>query len=256
MTPIKLHSPTRPITPQPIFGERRSPTCVLDWLEVNDFSAFDYDENIVELKIPQPSDCNAIKQRKSISIKTKHLQRERSFRAFPHASGSVRSMVKTYSKQINFNLKSTIFTANFDQQLIQNESNNVKNRLKSYDQNNNCNNNNNNYYYIDQNGNEKSNRSFQAIKTSFDNQNKIMTNTKANNLRKNYAPIDIPIIVINRSESILSILKRKKEKTLRYVESTANVSAKKQEILKSLSTINSAENSKYLDAFSLDGEFV
>lgn len=105
LTPIKLHmkSPTQngSISPQPIFGDRRSPTCVRDWLEVNDFSASNYDQSIFEFAEPRVVEYTTSRARKPISIKTSILQRENSFRASSNSGSSVRLMVKNYSKSIN-----------------------------------------------------------------------------------------------------------------------------------------------------------
>lgn len=105
LTPIKLHSksPTqnRSVSPQPIFGDRRSPTCVRDWLEVNDFSASNYDQRIFEFAEPCVVECMTSRPRRPIPIKTSVLQRENSFRASNNSGSSVRLMVKNYSKTIN-----------------------------------------------------------------------------------------------------------------------------------------------------------
>lgn len=97
LTPIKLHlkSPTQSgsVTPHPIFGDCRSPTCVRDWLEVNDFSASNYDQSVVE--------CAMNETRKPIPIKTSILQRENSFRVSNNSGSSVKFMVNNYSKTIN-----------------------------------------------------------------------------------------------------------------------------------------------------------
>lgn len=109
LTPIKLHSksPTalRSVSPQPIFGDRRSPTCVRDWLEVNDFSASNYDESIFEFKQSQLVENLTHTCRKPIPIKTSILQRENSFRASNNSGSSVRMMVNNYSKNINTKYK-------------------------------------------------------------------------------------------------------------------------------------------------------
>lgn len=107
LTPIKIHSksPTRlhSVSPQPVFGDRRSPTCVRDWLEINDFSASNYDQSILEFK--EPVENFTHKSRKPISIKTSILQRENSFRASHNSGSSVRMMVKNYSKNISTKYK-------------------------------------------------------------------------------------------------------------------------------------------------------
>lgn len=105
LTPIKLHSKPSSrrssLSPQPIFGDRRSPTCVRDWLEVNDFGASNYDQSILESTQSHPVECISHKVRKPIPIKTSILQRENSFRASNNSGSSVRLMVKNYSKNIN-----------------------------------------------------------------------------------------------------------------------------------------------------------
>lgn len=113
LTPVRLHarSPTTQnrsaLSPAPIFGDRRSPTCVRDWLEVNDFSASNYEQSIIECREMLPVDTMPFNvARKPIPFKTAILQRENSFRASNNSGSSVRLMVKNYSKNINSKYKS------------------------------------------------------------------------------------------------------------------------------------------------------
>lgn len=105
LTPIKLHSKSPmhrlSVSPQPIFGDRRSPTCVRDWLEVNDFNASNYDPSVLECKESPPVESMTNKSRKPLPIKTSHLQRENSFRASNNSGSSVQLMIKNYSKNLN-----------------------------------------------------------------------------------------------------------------------------------------------------------
>lgn len=78
---------------RPLFGERRSPTCVRDWLEVNDFGASDFDRKIIEWARGSKA---AAKARKPISIKTAILQRENSFKNISNSSGSVKSLTQNF----------------------------------------------------------------------------------------------------------------------------------------------------------------
>lgn len=102
LTPTKLCS-DRKHSITPIFGNRRSPTCVSDWLEVNDFSASNYDLHIIDahfLQKPKSPDrlMPIALNKRTIQIKTSILQRENSFRS---SGSSVQMMVKNYCKQIN-----------------------------------------------------------------------------------------------------------------------------------------------------------
>lgn len=101
LTPNRLHPNRSPqskcASPQPIFGDRRSPTNVRDWLEVNDFHASDFDEIILRERQSQSPTNVTIKPKIPISIKTSLLQRENSFRS---SGSSVLTMVKDYSKKI------------------------------------------------------------------------------------------------------------------------------------------------------------
>lgn len=82
---------------RPVFGERRSPTCVQDWLEVNDFGSSDFDRKIVEWT---QRGKNAAKLRKPIPIKTAILQREDSFKNISNSSGSVKSLAENIESKI------------------------------------------------------------------------------------------------------------------------------------------------------------
>lgn len=82
---------------RPVFGERRSPTCVQDWLEVNDFGSSDFDRKIIEWTHRAK---DAAKMRKPIPIKTAILQREDSFRNISNSSGSVRSLAENIESKI------------------------------------------------------------------------------------------------------------------------------------------------------------
>lgn len=77
--------------PVPVFGDRRSPSCVEDWLEINDFNLSPPDQS--------PKRASVTQTKKPISITTKFLQREYSFRSSA-ASSSVRSIVKSFSDSL------------------------------------------------------------------------------------------------------------------------------------------------------------
>lgn len=79
----------------PHFGERRSPSCVEDWLEINDFdcTSAPIDDSPIKLKIP----ANVSKN--SLTIETRSLQRENSFRSSGGSSGrTVKSIIESFSK--------------------------------------------------------------------------------------------------------------------------------------------------------------
>lgn len=76
----------------PLFGDRRSPSCVEDWLEINDF---DVPEPVqyspIKAKVPEP--------KKTLTIQTRFLQRENSFRSSGGSSGrTVKSIIESFSK--------------------------------------------------------------------------------------------------------------------------------------------------------------
>lgn len=81
----------------PAFGDRRSPSCVEDWLELNNFDVLP-----PELSIESPRKVIA-EHKRPISFTTKFLQRERSFHSIERSSSSssVQSMVKSYAKPNN-----------------------------------------------------------------------------------------------------------------------------------------------------------
>lgn len=86
---------------RPVFGERRSPNRVQDWLEVNcdvnDFGPSDFDRKIIEWS---KRGKNALQARKPIPIKTAILQREDSFRNISQSSGSVKSLTMNFETKI------------------------------------------------------------------------------------------------------------------------------------------------------------
>lgn len=256
LTPQKLYkkpeSNVPPTTPIPIFGERRSPSCVRDWLEINDFAASNYDENALEFRITEPIKEYTIKPRRPLPIKTAHLQLQSSFRISNSSGSSVRSMVKNFSK-LNDKKSGLNKVANGEKI---DKSDSVSDRIKSY------------------------NKSLQEINNNYKNQNhrlsidinsnvktlasRICDTASAPNIAQNYSkpkdsPAKIPMIKVDNSDSVFNSLKRKKETTCSHnIDENSNVMATKLYILKSLSNHedSSHEDSKYLDAFSLDGEFV
>lgn len=81
----------------PSFGDRRSPSCVEDWLELNNF-------DVLPPAIPIDSPRKVIAEHKRpISFTTKFLQRERSFHSMGRSSSSssVQSVVKYCAKPSN-----------------------------------------------------------------------------------------------------------------------------------------------------------
>lgn len=75
----------------PTFGERRSPSNVNDWLELNDFN--------VENSVDNNKTCNGIRPQNSIiHIRTEYLQRQNSFKSISQSSGSsVRMMAGKFN---------------------------------------------------------------------------------------------------------------------------------------------------------------
>lgn len=240
LSPQKLNynNERRTSTPQPIFGKSRSPTCVRDWLEINDFAASDYDSSIKIFEITEPYKCATIKPRKPLPIKTGYLQRQSSFYEFScNNEASVRSMVENYSKNQSFSRYNlAVFTDaknHIDAEATKCIGKNfVSDRIKSYDHNNQVNHNNKDDKQDQINvpsiriinpAQEQSNFIFNSLKRK----TKTNNNNKANNRNLNEA-----------------------------IDKNGKISAKKCEILRSHSNIESDENDIFLDAFSLDGEFV
>lgn len=125
----------------PIF-RNRSPTCVRDWLEINDFAASDYDEQVLQFKITEPPTCATITPRKPLPIRMGHLQRQSSFRSFSHGvDTSVRHKIEKYVEQnelvANQKLNSGP-TADNNTDTGQISANIVSDRIKAYDHNQNA----------------------------------------------------------------------------------------------------------------------
>lgn len=257
LTPLKLYNMTRrrASAPQPIFGMRRSPTCVYDWLAINDFAASDFDEHVLLnangighfrggsvdainvssfvdqtslektkwsatlLPASQPPPLAPPRLSRPVLIKTAHLQKQASFRNSGSGSDvSVRSMVEKYSK------KSSKKIAN-DAKLL------AKHRT-SIDSDDNC------------------------IRKNF-----VSDRVRAYDFDvANPAHQPVPTIHVSSTEptqAILTKLKRKSRRTAPrhpgdecYLENYV----KKSEILKTHSNVQKPEGLH--DEFSLDGEFV
>lgn len=267
LTPQKLYKKEerRSSTPRtPIFRDR-SPTCVRDWLEVNDFASDNYDESVIKFKITEPTPCITIKPRKPIPIRTTHLQRQSSFRAFSYDSDStVRSKVEKYvGNNDNVAINKTLNSLNNEQNSI--SANIVSDRIKSYDTNNNDTNacdtighpESTDIQTIIEKGNiSKLRKTFEDTPQTVNRQPPIIK-PRLKKAKRNSALHINPDAINENSNAILNTLKRKKVSTINIItDQNDNVALKKSEILKSHSNIISAENNKYLDAFSLDGEFV
>lgn len=268
----------------PIFRDR-SPTCVRDWLEVNDFAASDYDENVLQFKITEPTKCVTIKPRKPLPIRTAHLQRQSSFRTFSYSSdSSVRYKAEKYTEHNEIVANQTITSSNNDEIGI--GTNVVSDLIKSYDCNLNditndkINNNQiiNNINTITNNNNNTNDTirhpESMDIEKTIEKGNILKLRQTFENPTPNCQPT-LPLIkprtkkkkanVTNRvtfsdqqqSDTILKTLKRKKAPPIVNTHANDdNDNIKKCEILKSHSNILSVENITHLDAFSLDGEFV
>lgn len=271
LTPQKLHKKNEPVSPPrtPIFRDR-SPTCVRDWLEVNDFAASDYDENVLQFKISEPTKCVTIKPRKPLPIRTAILQRQSSFRAFSYSSdSSVRYKVEKYAEQGD--AVDTKIAPNNDQNGI--SANIVSDLIKTYDCNLNVIN--------DKNNNLNTSAGEPIVHPeSMDIESAIEKGTIFK-LRKTFekspsngpngappsamprkkkpkATLRAPQSQVNdQPDAILKTLKRKQAPSKpNAADQSDDITHKKSEILKSHSRILSVENMQYLDTFSLDGEFV
>lgn len=276
----------RPISPPrtPIF-RNRSPTCVRDWLEVNDFAASDYDESVLQFKITEPTKCVTIKPRKPLPIRTAHLQRQSSFRAFSYSSdSSVRNKVEKYAEHNEIAGSQNVLSANYDD-TAGISANIVSDRIRSYDCNqNDINDKNNNSNTVDavphpesmdiQTTIEKG--SLFKLRKTFENSSPNMPTTQPAPLSrrataeavakpmakprlkkyKKSSTLHIPQVTFSENpDDILKTLKRKNAPS-HGANTDENDNVEKIEILKNHSSILSVENANYLDAFSLEGEFV
>lgn len=264
LTPQKLYKKEerRSSTPRtPIFRER-SPTCVRDWLEVNDFAASDYDESVLKFKITEPTKCITIKARKPIPIQTALLQRQSSFRAFSYSSdSSVQCKVEKFV-EINGNLvNKTLISSNIEETGI--STNIVSDRIKSYDTNNNHTTACDTILHPESMDIEKTigKGNISKLRKTFENvppnRTPPVVKPRMKKAKRNSTLHINPIVFNDKSNIIFDTLKRNKSSSIDTVtDQNDNVTIKKSEILKSHSSIISVENNKYLDAFSLDGEFV
>lgn len=283
----------------PIFRDR-SPTCVRDWLEVNDFAASNYDESVLQFKITESQKCVTIKPRKPLPIRTAHLQRQSSFRALSLGSDtSVRYKIEKYVEQneMSANKNAMAMTSNGSMNDTGDiGANIVSDRIKVYD----CNQNPVNGDQLNNSSEQSHSREMATHPESMDIGSTIEKGSTIK-LRKKFekdsssmpasaiqtppsqpkpstvqSPLPPPIkprTKLNRkskldvnhirstahtvpTDNILSTLKRKQPPTGAKHVIDENDNIKKSEILKSHSKIQSVENIQYLDAFSLDGEFV
>lgn len=148
LSPQMLYKKTNERVPSPsrapIFRDR-SPTCVQDWLEINDFTASDYDESALQFTIIDPQKSVTIEPRKPVPFRTAHLQRQSSFRAISRDNDtSVRRKVEKYSEYNEKLANQKMQTVNNGS--INNNNNNdtanisaniVSDRIKAYDYNQN-----------------------------------------------------------------------------------------------------------------------
>lgn len=275
LTPQKLYQKSnrskftepRSPTPQPIFGERRSPTCVRDWLEVNDFAASNYDESAVDLKVTEPIKNVTIKPRRPLPIKTGHLQLRSSFRYSYSSGSSVRSMIKNYSAMHESRTAPNVIitsandeilsksNSTSDQIEILSKTNSVSDRIKAYNKQikNVDNSYKNSFLHRPKDINANAEKPKPAQRNTIRTQNAVNGPKAAVRLKKSNG--NDSSAQVKKSDSILSTLKRK-DKVNQDLDENCNAVVSKRDILKSLSNINTIEDSKYLDAFSLDGEFV
>lgn len=86
----------------PVFGDRKSPTNVKDWLELNDFDCVEPEVGVKKIGVLKNFQCDVsigLSPKKPIILQTESLRRENSFKALSQNSpSSVRSMVKTFEK--------------------------------------------------------------------------------------------------------------------------------------------------------------
>lgn len=89
----------------PVFGDRKSPTNVKDWLELNDFGCVEPEVGVQKIGVLKNFQCDVsivLSPKKTIILQTESLKRENSFKALSQNSpSSVRSIVQNFEKKEN-----------------------------------------------------------------------------------------------------------------------------------------------------------
>lgn len=236
----------------PVFGERRSPSCVEDWLEINDFDSAPVPiDSPVKLKTPVNLSKN------SLNIQTRFLQRENTFRSSGGSSSrTVKSLIESFSKSNQ----------------IHNESSKVNKSSVSQ-----------NYVPLHPQGRIQSSMNFFQNKPSKLSRSAFVTVPKKNVLNaetptvisgKNFDVLapritsSIPKISLSvenipvNTPSVLASLKpaRRKKRPAPRAEDIYTNSKEKQQIIQAMSNLDIRTTDEnydvVIDSFSLEGEFV
>lgn len=237
----------------PAFGDRRSPSCVEDWLELNNF-------DVLPPAIDSPRKVIA-EHKRPISFTTKFLQRERSFHSIGRSSSSssVQSMIKSYAIPNNtveplgcvrptaFNVKSSLENIRRHLETRRTSSPNAMTRE-----------------IADLRRNSNVSKLLSTYERQENKQNKIEVLPKITSAVKKHsrAPPLPEALKNDAAKNILASLRptrRKKRQAPRAEDIYCN-SKEKQRILISLSNIDLRSTDEnydtVIDSFSLEGEFV
>lgn len=211
----------------PVFGERRSPSCVEDWLEINDFDC-----------VPAPIDSPAkLKTRvklpkNALNIQTRFLQRENSFGSSAGSSGTVKSIIEIFSKSNK----------------VENESSGVNRRNRPSRSP---------FVSMPDKNNSSQKTAMGAVS---ENKSLLLAPRITSTVPKIHSS-SIGIVPVT-SPSVLASLKpaRRKKRQAPRAEDIYTNSKEKQQIMQALSNIDiRSSDDNYdvvIDSFSLEGEFV
>lgn len=237
----------------PVFGERRSPSCVEDWLEINDFEC-----------VPVPIDNPMIPKnpvhltKNTLTIQTRFLQRENSFRSSGGSSGrTVKSIIESFSKsnQVEpsdarkiFNNPSVVLSKPVDIQVPKQLTNIVQNKPSKLSRS----------AFVSVPTRKTSPR--ENVKLFSEKKPLLVAPRVTSTIPKIYSssteilPVTPPFVLAS-----LKPARRKKRQAPRAEDIYTN-SKEKQQIMQALSNIDiRSSDDNYdvvIDSFSLEGEFV
>lgn len=210
----------------PVFGERRSPSCVEDWLEINDFDCV-----LAPIDSPVKLKPRVKLSKNALNIQTRFLQRENSFGSSAGSSGTVKSIIEHFSKSNQ----------------VENESSevNLRNRPSRS-------------AFVSMPA--KKNSSQKTAQGVSENKSLLLAPRITSTVPKiHFSSIGIVPVT---SPSVLASLKpaRRKKRQAPRAEDIYTNSKEKQQILQALSNIDiRSSDDNYdvvIDSFSLEGEFV
>ncbi len=236
----------------PVFGERRSPSCVEDWLEINDF---EYAPAPIDSPVKLITPANLPKNK--LTIQTRFLQRENSFRSSGGSSGrTVKSIIESFSKSNHVNNESNEIrkVVNNTSSLLPPQRGNkvISNRagIRPPKLSRSA------FAYV-----PNSNTSFQGNVTVSCNQKPLLLTPRITSTIPKICTSSTDALSVN-STSVLASLKpaRRKKRPAPRAEDIYTNSKEKQQIMQALSNMDirsSDENyDVVIDSFSLEGEFV